>query len=148
MKRLFNHLLQILVLGVIFLLMIKLPLFKIPYVQEILTGLVFLLIVIFVGILVYKKKGLHILLITLVLLTGNVVFAQGYGLMRQKYKGNYDAVMQPNIELSGKINLGNYCAAAESYDKRIFNARLKNWEGDVPCLNDMHQLHAAHHYNA
>lgn len=126
MKRLFNHLLQILILGAIFLLMIKLPLFKIPHIQGILTGLIFFLIVVFMGIWMCKKKKVLKLITVGLLFFSQIAYAQPF------VSGIANSIGR-NIGQNIRCSFMNYCNAAEAYDKITFAAKQNNWSGDRPC---------------
>ena len=104
--RLFRHLFQILIWGAVFFLMLKMRLFEIPYIQPVLIGLIFLLIMVwgylFGKYYFYKKKHLIWLMMLGMFLVVHPVQAQ-------------------------------FCSWAESYDQQTFNARQKNWKGDKAC---------------
>ena len=135
MKRLFNHLLQIFVLGCIFFLMIKLPLFKIPHIQEILTSVIVLGLFVLVGILIHfnwikKKNILKIIIIAFLFLT-RAGFASSVTGYTPEYLTTTYTKMGQNIRCSSM----NYCSVAEKYDEETFNAKKNNWKGDKPCKN-------------
>ena len=112
MKRLFEHLLQILCLGIIFFFMVKVPLYQVPYIQQILSTLIVILICICGYLLFLKrpaksaKKRKRTLAILLIL--GGLLFSR-------------------------PLYADSFCSWAETYDQQTFKARMNKWKGDRPC---------------
>ena len=103
--RIFRHLLQILLLGVVFFLMLKIRLFEIPYIQQFLLGGIVLLLILW-GYFFWRhspNKKKHLVLFLLLLL------------------------------LASPLQAAQFCSWAESYHQQTFNAKQKNWTGDKPC---------------
>ncbi len=102
--RLFYHLIQILVMGLILLGMLKLPLYTIPYLQGILVCLIIGLMIFWFGLLYYRtpKNKRKFWILFLLLSFSFSVQAQ-------------------------------FCSQAERYDQQTFTAMKNNWQGDEPC---------------
>ena len=108
--RLFRHIFQILFLGMIFFLMLKVHLFEIPYIQPVLIGLILLLLVIWGYFFVrhYVRKSSKRKYLILILLLGMLL-------------------------TTSSSQAAQFCSWAESYDQQTFNAKASNWKNDKPC---------------
>ena len=105
--RLFHHIFQILILGVLLFFMLKMRLFDIPYIQEVLIALIILLAIVW-GYLLYSQTPKNKRKIWISLLILGMSFS----------------------------SQAQFCSWAEGYDRQRFTAEQNNWQGDVACATD------------
>ncbi len=102
--RLFYHLIQIFIMGLILFSILKLPLYNIPYLQELLIILIVGFSLFWFGLLYYRTPK-----------------------NKRKFWG---LLLVLGISFSTQAQ---FCSWAETYDQQVFNAEQKNWQGDKSC---------------